>query len=342
MRGAESALTEGALMNAHAVALVLVSTLVGLLIPFLPAEAQQQTQRVFRVGVLSSGNPSPNLTSLPGYSRIVERLAELGFRQGQNLILEYRWAEGKMDRVQPLATELVDARMDVILAVGANLARIIAAAKVPVPVVSVSCDLFSTVTDYARPTGNLTGVTCMSQEMSPKRLELVKRVVPLAKHVVFLRNPVQGPFVLELTQKAASQLGLVLRVVEIRSADEMSEAFAAIAAERPDALLVDNDALMVRLRKEIAEFALAQRLPSIYGYPEFVEAGGLISYGGLTSELAETGAELTAKILRGAKPHELPIQQVKRIHMTINMKSARAIGLEIPYSVRVSADRVIE
>ena len=328
-------------MNARAVALVLVSSLLGLVIPLLPAEAQQ-TQRVFRVGVLNSGNPSPNPMSSPGYSRIVERLAELGFRQGQNLILEYRWAEGKMDRVQPLANEFVEAKMDVIVAVGSNLARIIAAAKVPVPVVTASCDLFSIVTDYARPTGNFTGVTCMSTELSPKRLELVKQVVPGAKQVVFLRNPIQGPIGLELTQKAASQLGLVIRVVEIRSADEMGKAFATIAAERPDALLVDPDALTLRLRKEIAEFALAQRLPSIYAYRESVEAGGLVSYGALISELAETAAELTAKILRGAKPHELPIQQVMRIHLTINLKSARALGLEIPLSVLVRADRVIE
>ena len=328
-------------MNARAVTLVLISSLLGLVIPLVPAEAQQ-TQRVFRVGVLNIGNPSPNPLSSPGYSQMVERLAELGFRQGQNLVLEYRWAEGNFDRVQPLAAEFVEAKMDVIVAIGSKLAQIISAANVRIPVVTASCDLFSVVASYARPTGNFTGVTCMSTELSPKRLELVKQVAPGAKQVVFLHNPNQGPIGLELTQKAASQLGLVIRAVELRSAAEMSKAFAAIAAERPDVLLVDADTLMIRLRKEIAEFALAQRLPSIYAYAESVEAGGLVSYGALTSELGETAGELTAKILRGAKPHELPIRQVMRIHLTINMKSARALDLEIPLPLLLRADRVIE
>ena len=137
-------------------------------------------------------------------------------------------------------------------------------------------------------------------------------------------------------------LGLRIRSVEIRSAADMRTAFAAIVAERPDVLLVHPDALTIRLRREIVEFALAQRLPSIYGYREFVEVGGLVSYGGTTSELGETAAELVAKILRGAKPHELPIRQVMRLPLTLNMKSARALGLAIPAPLLLRADEVIE
>lgn len=328
-------------MNARAVTLVLISSLLGLVIPLVPAEAQQ-TERVFRVGMLNIGNPSPDPLSSPGYSQIVERLAELGFRQGQNLVLEYRWAEGNLDRVQPLAAGFAEAKMDVIVAIGSKLAQIITAANVGIPVVSASCDLFSVVASFARPNGNFTGVTCMSTELSPKRLELVKQVVPGAKQVAFLHNPNQGPIGLELTQKAAPGLGLAIRTVEIRSAAEMRKAFAAIAAERPDVLLVDPDALTLRLRKEIAEFALTQRLPSIYAYRESVEAGGLVSYGAMISELGETVGELTAKILRGAKPHELPIRQAMRIRLTINMKSARALGLAIPAPLLLRADEVIE
>lgn len=216
-------------MNTRAVTRVLICSLLGLVIPLAPAEAQQ-TQRVFRVGVLNIGNPSPDPLSSPGYSQIVERLAELGFRQGQNLVLEYRWAEGNFDRVQPLAVELAEAKMDVIVAIGSKLARIITAANVRIPVVSASCDLFSVVASFARPNGNFTGVTCMSTELSPKRLELVKQILPGARQVVFLHNPNQGPIGIELTQKAASRLGLEIRTVEIRSAAEMSKAFAAIAA----------------------------------------------------------------------------------------------------------------
>ena len=328
-------------MNTRALTRVLICSLLGMVIPLVPAEAQQ-TQRVFRVGVLNIGNPSPNPLSSPGYSQLVERLAELGFRQGQNLVLEYRWAEGNFDRVQPLAAELAEAKMDVVVAIGSKLAQIITDANVHVPMVSVSCDPFSMVASYARPNGNFTGVTCMTTELSPKRLELVKQVVPGAKHVVFLHDPNQSSIGLELTQKAAAQLGLAIRAVEIRSAAEMRRAFATIAAERPDVLLVHPDTLTIRLRKEIAEFALAQRLPSIYAYRESVQAGGLVSYGATTSELGETAGELTAKILRGAKPHELPIRQAMRIRLTVNMKSARALGLAIPVPLLLRADEVIE
>lgn len=329
------------LVNARAVTLVLIASLLGSAVYSVPVEAQQ-TPHVFRVGVLHIGTPPPNPLSSPGLSQFVKRLAELGFRTGQNLDLEYRWAEGNYDRVQLLTAELVQADVDVIVALGNKLTQLVTAKSPRVPIVSVSCDPFSTVSSYARPNGNFTGVTCMTTELSPKRLELVKQIVPGAKLVAFLHNPDLGPIALELTQKAALQLGLAIRAVEIRSATEMRMAFAAIVAKRPDVLLVHPDALTLRLRREIAEFALAQRLPSIYGYREFAEVGGLVSYGGTTSELGETAAELVARILRGAKPHELPIRQVTRLPLTLNMKSARALGLAIPAPLLLRADEVIE
>lgn len=328
-------------VNARAITLVLISSLLGLADYSVPVEAQQM-QQVFRVGVLHIGAPPPNPLSSPGLSQMVERLAELGFRRGQNLDLEYRWADGNYDRVQLLTGELVQANVNVIVAVGNRLAQLVITKNPRIPIVSVSCDPFSTVTSYARPNGNFTGVTCMTTELSPKRLELVRQIVPGARQVAFLHNPNLGPIALELTQKAALQLGLAIRSVELRSATEMRMAFAAIVAERPDVLLVHPDALTMRLRKEIVEFALAQRLPAIYGYREFVEAGGLVSYGGTTSELGETAAELVANILRGAKPHELPIRQVTRLPLTLNMKSARALGLAIPAPLLLRADAVIE
>lgn len=328
-------------MNARAVTLVLISSLLGLVIPLVPAEAQQ-TQHVYRVGVLNFGSSVPNPLSTPINARLVERLAELGFQQGQNLVLEYRWAEGNFDRVPPMTAELVQARVDVIVTIGNKLAQIVTAANPRIPMVSLSCDPFSMVASYAKPNGNFTGVTCMSTELSPKRLEFVKQVVPGAKQVVYLHNPNQGAIGLELTQKAASQLGLAVRAVEMRSSDELNMAFAAIAAERPDVLLVYPDAVTFRHRKEIADFALAQHLPSIYAYKEFAEAGGLVSYGSTLTELGDRAGELAAKILRGVKPHELPIEQAMRVHLTINMKSARALGLAIPSLLLLRADRVIE
>ena len=303
----------------------------------------QQAERVYRVGVLNFGSAAPNPLSTPINSRLVERLAELGFRHGQNLVLEYRWAEGNFDRVQPMVAELVLAKVEVIVTIGNKLAQLVTAANPRVPMVSLSCDPFATVASYAKPNGNFTGVTCMSTELSPKRLELAKQMVPAAKQVVYLHNPNQGALGLELTQKAASLFGLTVRAVEVRSSEELDKAFAAIAAERPDVLLVYPDgAVTFRHRKEIAEFALAQRLPAIYAYKEFAEAGGLVSYGSTLTELGDRAGELAAKILRGVKPHELPIEQAMRVQLTINMKSARALGITIPQSVLLRADRVIE
>lgn len=261
-------------MNARAVPLFLISSLLSLVTPLVPAEAQQ-TQRVHRVGVLNFGSSAPNPLSTPINSRLVDRLAELGFRQGQNLVLEYRWAEGNFERVQPMVAELVEAKVDTIVTIGNKLAQIVTAANPRIPMVSLSCDPFSMVASYAKPNGNFTGVTCMTTELSPKRLELAKQVVPGAKRVVYLHNPNQGAIGLELTQQAALQLGLTVRAVEVRSSEELNMAFAAVAAERPDVLLVYPDgAVTFRHRKEIADFALAQRLPAIYAYKEFAEAGG--------------------------------------------------------------------
>jgi putative ABC transport system substrate-binding protein len=329
------------LVTARSIMLVLASFLFGMAVYSVPAEAQQM-QQVFRVGVLHIGTSPPDPLSSPGLRPFVDRLAKLGFQTGQNVDFEYRWAEGNYERVQLLTGELVRGNVDVIVAVGNRLAQLVTTENARVPIVSVSCDPFSTVTSYARPNGNITGVTCMTTELSPKRLELVKQIVPAARKVAFLHNPNLGPMSLELTQKAALQLGLAIQAVEIRSAAEMKMAFAAIVAARPDVLLVHPDALTIRLRREIAEFALAQRLPSIYGYREFVEVGGLVSYGGTNSELGETAAELVAKILRGAKPHELPIRQVMRLPLTLNTRSARALGLAIPAPLLLRADELIE
>ncbi|OGA66073.1 MAG: hypothetical protein A3G83_10235 [Betaproteobacteria bacterium RIFCSPLOWO2_12_FULL_68_20] len=321
--------------------LVVLALLLSLVVPLSPAEAQQ-AQRVYRVGVLNFGSSIPNPLSSPLNNTLVGRLGDLGFKEGGNLVLERRWADGRFDRVQPLTVELVQAKADVIVTIGNKLIELVLAANPRVPMVSLSCDAHAMVASYAKPNGNFTGATCMSTELSPKRLELVKQVAPAAKRVVYLHNPNQGAIGLELTQKAAPQLGLAVRAVEMRSSDDMEKAFAAITAERPDALLVYPDAITFRHRKEIADFALAQRLPAVYAYKEYAEAGGLVSYGSTLVELGERTGELVARILRGAKPSELPIEQTTRIYLTVNMKSARAMGHTIPSQLLLRADRVIE
>lgn len=313
--------------------------LLALVVPVTPVEAQQ---KVYRVGILNFGYAQPHFISTPINQRFVERLGELGFKEGRNLALEWRFAEGNFDRVGPLTAELAQAKVDVIMTAGNRIAKIVTEANPRLPMVSLSCDSFTSVSNYARPNGNFTGVTCMSTELSPKRLEVAKLVVPDAKRFVYLHNPNQGATGLELTLKAAASLGVEVRTVEMRSPKELEKALAAVAAERPDVLLVYPDAVTMGSRKEIAEFAIAQKLPSITAYKEYAEAGGLLSYGSTLVELGERAAELVARILRGAKPHDLPIQQATRVYLTINLKAARAIGQPIPQALLQRADYVID
>jgi putative tryptophan/tyrosine transport system substrate-binding protein len=324
-------------MDARGAVLALVLALV-ICVP----EATAQQQRVYRVGILNFGSAAPNIVASPINQRVVERLGELGFREGTNLVVERRWADANFERVGPLTAELVQAKVDVIITIGNRIAQMVTEANPRVPMVSLSCDSFASVVTYAKPNGNFTGVTCMSTELSPKRLELAKQVVPSAKRVVYLHNPNQGATGFTLTERAASSLGLTVRAVEMRSSKELQKALASIAAEPPDVLLVYPDALTMIHRKEIAEFALAQRLPAVFAYKEFAEAGGLVSYGSTLQELGERAGELTAKILRGAKPHELPLQQAMRVYFTINLKSARELGHPIPSSLLQRADYIID
>jgi putative ABC transport system substrate-binding protein len=312
------------------------------LVTFLSSADAQQSRPIQRVGVLNFGTPAYSIVASPINERLVERLAELGYRKGENLVLEYRFAEGRLDRVPALTREFVQLKVDVIVTIGNRLQQLVTEANPHIPLVSASCDSHSSVARYARPNGNFTGVTCMSTELSPKRLELVKQIAPGASRVVYLHNPNQGAIGLELTLKAASRLGLAVRAVEARSSEEMTKALASIAADRPDVLLVYPDALTMRYRKEIADFALAQRLPSIFAYKEYADAGGLVSYGSTLVELGERAAELVARLLRGTKPHELPIEQATRIYLTVNLKTARQLGQTIPTVLLQRADFVIE
>lgn len=308
----------------------------------LPEAQAQQAQRVYRVGVLNFGSPAPSIVASPINQRLVDRLAELGFREGANLVIERRWADANFDRVAPLTLELVQARVEVIITIGNRIAQLVAEANPRVPMVSLSCDSFASVATYAKPNGNFTGVTCMSTELSPKRLEVAKQLVPDASRVVYLHNPNQGEGGRSLTEKAASSLGVKVRTVELRSPEELNKALAAIASERPDVLLVYPDTLTMRFRKEIADFANGRKIPAVFAYKEYAEAGGLVSYGSTLQELGDRAGELAARILRGAKPHELPLQQATRVYLTINLKAARELGRPIPSHILQRADYVID
>lgn len=316
------------------VRMALLAALAGLV---QPVEAQS----VHRVGVLSTGFSAPNIFS-PLTTSFEERLAKMGYREGHNLVLERRWAEGKLDRLPALTGELGQARVEVLLTIGNKIQRIVQEANPRIPMVSLSCDSFSSVANYAKPNGNFTGVTCMSTELSPKRLELAKQLVPGASRAVYLHNPTQGDVGLQLTLEAASRLGIAINPVEARSPAELKAALAAIAAERPDVLLVYPDGLTMTMREAITSFAAAQKLPAVYAYKEFAEAGGLVSYGSTLTELGERAADLVVKILRGTPPANLPLEQATRVYLTVNLKAARALGHKIPQSILQRADYVIE
>lgn len=300
-----------------------------------------EAQRVHRIGMLSTGFSKPGVFSPLGTS-FVEQLARMGYREGENLVIEQRWAEGKLERLPALARELEQLKVEVVMTIGNKIQRIVQETIPRVPMVSLSCDSFSSVATYAKPNGNFTGVTCMSTELSPKRLELAKQLVPAAARAVYLHNPTQGDIGLELTRNAASRLGIAIRPIETKSPDTLKPALAAIAAERPDVLLVYPDALTMTQREAIAAFAAEQKLPAVYAYKEFAEAGGLVSYGSTLVELGERAADLVVKILEGTPPGELPLEQATKVYLTVNLRAARAIGYRFPEAVLQRADYFIE
>jgi putative ABC transport system substrate-binding protein len=273
----------------------------------------------------------------------VDRLADHGYIEGKNLVIEARF--GRYEQLAELAAELVRLKVDVISVFGTMAGRIVSAAVKETPLVIFSCDPFEHVARLFRGEGNLTGVTCMTTELSPKRLELLKEAVPNAVRVV-----ADAPVGLKLTQDAAPRLGIKLHVTDVQSADrllswnesDLSTALSAVAKEDPDALFVYPDAISLAYRKQIAEFAVTNRLPTMFAFRLFVDAGGLMSYGASFRETHALIGGQVAKILGGTRPSELPVQQATRFELVINLKTARAIGLTIPPSLLARADEVID
>jgi putative ABC transport system substrate-binding protein len=317
----------------------------------------QNPGKVYRVGMLDVLPPNllpPPNAPLPRYGRfpfgraLMDRLAAHGYIDGKNLVIERRF--GGYEQLAELAAELVRLKVDVIYTGGTKASRIVSAAVKETPLVMFSCDPFEHVARLARPEGNLTGVTCMTTELSPKRLELLKEAVPNAVRVVFLSDPGDAPLGLKLTQDAAPRLGIKLHVTDVQAADglqtwgesDLRTALSAVAKEDPDALFVYPDAISLAYRKQIAEFAVTNRLPTMFAFRAFVDAGGLMSYGASFRETHALMGEQVATILGGTRPSEVPVEQVTRFELVINLKTARAIGLTIPPSLLGRADEVID
>jgi len=303
-------------------------------------EAQKATG-IARVGWLEVCSPGPRR---PNFDIFRARLAERGYVEGKNLILEQRFADCRYDRMPGLAADLVRVPVDVLFTMGTRAARIVAGTVKTTPLVVYSCDPFEHVTRLARPGGNLTGVTCMTTELSPKRLELLKEAVPTASRVMFLHDPEAAPNAWKLVQDAAPRLGVKLQGAPVGAAEELMPELAIVAKERPDALFVYPDVVLSSFPRpqQLAEFAIKAHLPTMHAFRFFVDAGGLMSYGATQSEIYGMAAEQVAKILEGTRPSELPLRQATRFELVINNRTAKALGLTIPPSLLLRADEVIE
>jgi putative tryptophan/tyrosine transport system substrate-binding protein len=303
----------------------------------LVARAQQQSH----IGLLSTGS-STALTDV-----LIRSLGELGYVEGRNALIERRFAEGKLDRLRDFAAELVKLRVDVIVTVGtpAGLAAKQATSTIPIVLAANSDPVgVGLVASLARPGGNATGTSLMAPDLSAKRLEILHALAPGISRIAILwdsSNPGMAQRVRE-TEIAADQSHVLLRIVGPRNLDELEAAFVELAQQRPDALLVTTEPFTRRYLERILAFANNNRIPAMYEDSTYVEADGLMSYGPDVRVIFQRAAVLVDKILKGAKPADLPIEQPTKFDLVINLKTAKAMGLDVPASLLARADEVIE
>jgi putative ABC transport system substrate-binding protein len=326
----------------------LVTITLSLLTAPLAAQAQQPAN-VARIGYLVTGVlASPETRVLLDAFR--QGLRERGYVEGQNIVIEYRAADGTLERFPALAAELVRLKPEVIVAQGTPAALAAKDATTTIPIVTpVMGDPVGDglVASLARPGGNITGLTFLGPELVPKRLELLKEALPGVSRVAVLWHP--GAYaertmraMLQETEAAARTLGVHLHLVEVRGPDEFDRAFAAMASARADALLVLPSAMLFNERRRLVDLAARRRLPAMYQLGEFVELGGLMAYGASITDLVRRSATHVDKILKGAKPADLPVEQPTKFELVLNLKTAQALGITIPSSLLFQADRVIQ
>jgi ABC-type uncharacterized transport system substrate-binding protein len=319
-----------------------VVLLLSLLAP-LAGEAQQ-ADKVHRIGFL--GNSTPALeANLVGPFR--EGLRALGYVEGQNIVIEYRWAEGKYERLAALVAELLARNVEVIVTAGTPASLAVQKATTSVPLVMVAVgDPVATglVASLGRPAGNITGLTSMGDELEGKRLELLRELIPTLSQVAALTNSGNASLkkASEVVQAVAAALKIKVLVVDVRSADQLDGAFDIIVQKRPHALLVPGDRVFLTNRVRIVQFAAQRRLPAMSAYRELVEAGALISFGPSYAGMHRRAAFYVDRILKGAKPGDLPVERPTTFEMVINLKTAKALGLTIPQTLLQRVDRVIK
>jgi putative ABC transport system substrate-binding protein len=308
----------------------------------LAAEAQP-AGKVYRIGFLRRTSPE-----LAAWEAFRQALRDLGYSETQNVVIEQRYAHGASDRLPGLAADLVRLKMDVIVVDGMPTAVAVKAATTSIPVVfvlGVNPVSYGLVASLARPGGNFTGLTmAVGYELAGKRLELLKGTVPNLSRLAVLGNPtssVTGPFLRD-AERAARALGVEFQAFEAASPEDLASVYSAMMRWSADGLNTLNDAMFFSQRQRIVELAAKNRLPAMYPETEFVQAGGLMSYGPDFDYLFRRAASYVDKILKGAKPADLPVEQPTKFELVINLKTARALGLTVPQSILLRADSVIE
>jgi len=306
------------------------------------AAPAQQAGKVYRVGILE---PIPAAQNAANLDALRKGLRELGYVEGQNLIIEYRSADGRAERFPELASELVRLKVDLLVTRGTPAARAAKNATGTIPVVMATMgDPRAIVASFAHPGGNITGVTTFSTELQAKRIELLKELVPNLSRVALLHNmgnPAAPPE-WEETKTAARSLGLQAELLDVRSQGEIGRAFERAVRQHVDALVIGADGLTQMHQQTIVDLVARNRLPAAYPAREFVEAGGLIAYAVNYPDLYFRFASFVDKIFKGAKPGELPVEQPTKFELVINLKTAKALGLTIPQSLLLRADEVIQ
>ncbi len=303
----------------------------------LAGEAQQ-ARKIPRIGMLQVWSSADPVVEL-----IRPALREAGYVEGQTIAIEHRWAEGNAERLPALAAQLVRLKVDTIMTFGEPAIRAVQEATKTIPIVVATDDLVGAglVASLARPGGNTTGVSILASEPNVKRLELLKKALPKVSRVAVLWDPGSGTFHLAALEAAARSLGVELQVLEVRRPEDFQRAFGAARKGRAGALNVLASPFLQGHRQIIIDLAAKNRVPAIYQWRESTEAGGLMSYGPTLSELLRLCAAVLDRVLKGAKPGDLPVEQPTKFELVINLRAAKALNLTIPQPVLVRADEVI-
>jgi putative ABC transport system substrate-binding protein len=321
--------------------LIIVLAFVLLVAPL--AGGAQQAGKVYRMGWISGLAPgsAPHLSAA-----MIQALRDLGWVEGQNLVIDYGYAEGRFDRLPALVVGLLRAKPDVILAQGDQPIKAAKEATATVPIVMIACDAVAAglIVSLARPGGNITGVTCISREIAGKRIELLRESLPHLDRLAVLYNPDDPGKAIEWreTEVAGRALGRKVTAVPIRDPKEFQGAFAAITQERTDGLIILGDPFTILHGRALVDLAAKHRLPTMAAYGEFVTSGALMSYGPNLVEMRRMAAVYIDKVLRGARPADLPVEQPRKFELIVNLKVAKALGLTIPQALLQRADQVIQ